>query len=120
MSQIRSDVVHAGLAIAAAVAMQAAAAAETALALSIAPGKFDEHCLRLEAGEAITWRFSATGAVDFNIHLHQGDKVLYPVRRDGVTRASGTFRARSAEDYCLMWTNRGAAAVSVRGTADTK
>lgn len=120
MSPIRSAALRAGLCVAAAAVLPAAEAADVTLAMTVAPGKFDEHCLRLEAGEAIAWRFTATGAVDFNIHLHQGDKVLYPVRRDGVTRASGTFRARLAEDYCLMWTNRGAAAVRVRGTADTK
>jgi hypothetical protein len=81
----------------------------------VAAGNFDEHCLRIEAGEAIRWRFTATAAVDFNIHAHRGEQVIYPVRRDGVTRASGTFRAKGAEEYCLMWTNRGAAPVSARG-----
>jgi len=118
MSPIRSDLLRAGLCVAAAAAVHAAAAAEATIALSLAPGKFDEHCLRLEAGEAIAWRFTATGPVDFNIHLHRGDKVLYPVRRDGVERGSGVFRARDGDDYCLMWTGRAAAPVAVRGSVE--
>lgn len=88
--------------------------AET-LAFDIAPGKFDEHCLKIEAGKTIRYRFAAGAAVDFNIHHHRGKEVLYPVKRDAVARAEGEFRAPSSEDYCLMWTNRGQAAVRVEG-----
>jgi len=103
-----------------AVGIADAALAADRFEMSIAPGKFDEHCLRLEAGEAIAWRFTATGTVDFNIHQHRGDKVLYPVRRDGVERASGVFRARDGDDYCLMWTGRASAPVVVRGSVERK
>lgn len=92
--------------------------AAESLLIDLGSGHFDERCLRIEAGEAIRWRFTATGAVDFNIHAHRGERVVYPVRRDGVARASGAFRARVAEDYCLMWTNRGGTAVSVRGAVE--
>lgn len=88
--------------------------------MTIAPEKFDEHCLRLEAGEAIAWRFTATGRVNFNIHRHQGDEVLYPVRRDRVERASGVFRARDGDDYCLMWTGRAGGPVVVRGSVERR
>jgi plastocyanin len=111
---------HVALGFVAAAVAGAAAAAEPTFALSIAPGKFDEHCLRIEAGEAIRWRFTATAAVDFNIHAHRGERVIYPVRRDGTARASGTFRAKAAEHYCLMWTNRGAAAVGVHGSIERR
>ncbi len=84
-------------------------------AFDIAPGKFDEHCLKIEADRTIRYRFKAGAAVDFNIHHHRGNEVLYPVKRDGVARADGEFRAPSSEDYCLMWTNRGRAAVRVEG-----
>ena len=89
-------------------------------AFDIAPGKFDEHCLKIAAGEAIRWRFVASGAVDFNIHHHRGKDVFYPVRRERVERASGSFGARAADDYCLMWTNKGSAAISIRGGVERK
>jgi plastocyanin len=116
----RFALLHVALGIVAAVVAGAAAAAQPTVALSIAPGKFDEHCLRIEAGEAIRWRFTATAAIDFNIHAHRGEQVIYPVRRDGAARGSGTFRAKAAEDYCLMWTNSGAAAVGVHGSMERR
>lgn len=87
-------------------------------AVEIAPSQFDERCLRIEAGQAIRWRFISTGTVDFNIHHHRGSEVFYPVKRNRVERASGSFRSRTVEDYCLMWTNPGAEAVDVRGSVE--
>jgi hypothetical protein len=92
--------------------------AADAFALDIAPGQFDEHCLRIEAGEVIRWRFVAMSAVDFNIHHHRGKEVFYPVRRNGVERASGRFRSRAADDYCLMWTNKSPRTVRVSGSVE--
>jgi hypothetical protein len=99
-------------------AVHGPAAAAEALALDVAPAKFAEHCLRLDAGEAIRWRFTATAPMDFNIHYHRGEAVLQPVRREAAGRGSGAFRARSADVYCLMWTNRGAGAGRVRGSVE--
>jgi len=101
---------------AALLAVHAASPAAEDFAREIAPGQFDEHCLKIDSGEALRWRFDSSGKVDFNIHHHRGSEVFYPVRRDRVRRASGSFRSRSSEDYCLMWTNSGAEAVSVRGS----
>jgi hypothetical protein len=92
-----------------------AAHAADAFAFDIAPGKFDEHCLKIEAGKTVRYRFTAGAAVDFNIHHHRGNEVLYPVKRDAVARAEGEFRAPASEDYCLMWTNKSRAQVRVAG-----
>jgi len=107
-----------GLIGAALLAAHLATPAAEAWRFDIEPRGFDEHCLHLGAGEAIRWRFTATGTVDFNIHAHRGNEVIYPVRRHGVSRASGSFRSRAAEDYCLMWTNKDVAAVSLRGSVE--
>lgn len=96
-------------------ALPSRAPAADSFAFEIAQGRFAEHCLRLDAGEAIRWRFTASEPMDFNIHFHRGKAVLQPVRREAAERASGTFRAQAADDYCLMWSNRGAAAAGVRG-----
>jgi hypothetical protein len=105
---------------AACVVAHAVAGTADGFAFDIAAGKFDEHCLKLDAGEAIRWRFAATGPVDFNIHVHRGNAVIFPVRRDGVQRASGSFRSRTAEDYCLMWTNVGGTAVTLHGSVERR
>lgn len=99
----------------ASLAISAAAGAAETFPFDIAPGRFDEHCLRVEAGHAIRYRFEASAAVDFNIHHHRGREVFYPVKRDGVEREQGEFRAAVSDEYCLMWTNRGPTTVRVRG-----
>ena len=86
-----------------------------ALDLHIAAGKFDEHCVKLAAGEVISYRFKGSAPLDFNIHHHRGNEVLYPVRHAQVRKLAGTFRAPAADDYCLMWENTGAQPVTVRG-----
>ncbi len=82
----------------------------------LAPGGFDEVCVRLAQGEAIDYRFEAAGPVDFNVHYHRGKDVFYPVRQSQVRSAAAQFRASEADDYCLMWENKGTAAVRLQGT----
>ena len=101
-------------------AIAGASAAGDAFRLTIGAGKFDEHCLKIEAGRTIAYRFVTDGAVDFNIHHHRGKEVLYPVRRPATKGADATFRAESSDEYCLMWENQGAAAVTVEGRVDRR
>lgn len=82
---------------------------------SIAPRKIAEECFRLAAGQAIGYAFESSSPVDFNIHFHKGDDVVYPVKRDQADRGEDRFTAPSAEDYCLMWTNKTSQAVTVKG-----
>lgn len=86
-----------------------------ARSLAIAPGKFAELCGALAAGAAVPWRFEADQPLDFNIHFHLGkDEVRYPARAAQVRRADGTLAADAAREYCWMWTNKTAAAATVR------
>jgi hypothetical protein len=101
-------------------AIAADAAAGDAFRLKIDAGKFDEHCLKIDAGRTIAYRFEADGAVDFNIHHHRGKDVLYPVKRAAARRIDATFRAESTDEYCLMWENRGAFAVTVDGRVERR
>lgn len=77
---------------------------------------FDERCLELAAGESIRYRFRASAPVDFNIHYHRGKEVFFPVKQSAVREASSTFRAESADDYCLMWEHAGTGAATVEGS----
>ncbi|GAB4482485.1 MAG: hypothetical protein OHK0044_31530 [Burkholderiaceae bacterium] len=96
------------------------AGADETLRVSIAPGKFDEHCLRIEAGRTIGYRFEASAPVDFNIHHHRGMDVLYSVKRAATRGLAEPWRAESTDDYCLMWENTGAAAVTVEGRIERR
>lgn len=76
--------------------------------LVIKPSGFDERCLRLRAGEAIAYRFASDTNLDFNIHYHRDREVFYPVRQAAIREAGPVrFVATAADDYCLMWENRG-------------
>ena len=73
-----------------------------------------EECLRIEAGAQRRYLWKSDAPVDFNIHYHRGDAVLYPVKREGMRGDGGTFVAKSGEDYCWMWTARVPAKVEGR------
>jgi hypothetical protein len=86
------------------------------ISLRVAPGGIEEHCLRLSVGEAIRYRFSASAPVEFNIHVHRGKDVLYPVRLAGVSIIDARFVADANDDYCLMWENPGREAAALSGS----
>ena len=81
---------------------------------TIAPGQFAELCTRLGAGSEVQWAFTADPAVDFNVHYHVGDRVEYAAKTEGSRRAAGTTTASSPQDYCWMWTNRGASPATLK------
>jgi hypothetical protein len=75
--------------------------------LSAAPEGMVELCAPLAQHQVVHWRFIADGPLDFNIHRHEGDRVITPARHDAARKASGRLRAAVADDHCWMWTNRG-------------
>lgn len=80
----------------------------------VEPGKFAEVCGKLTRADAVAWRFDASGALNFNIHYHEGKEVIYPARASGAARSAGTLAVDSAQDSCWMWTNKSAAAVGLQ------
>jgi hypothetical protein len=82
-------------------------------AVTVAPGRFFEACGKLDAGAAVRWQFEASAVLDFNIHYHQGKDVIYPAQLKAVAQGADTLAVKLAQDYCWMWTNRGAAPVQL-------
>jgi hypothetical protein len=80
----------------------------------IAPGKVHESCTKLLANESLEYRFTASAALDFNIHYHRGADVFFPLKRDAIAADAGLFKPAQSEDFCLMWTNRSDVAIDVR------
>ncbi len=72
----------------------------------VAPGGFAEVCGKLERGKAVRWAFESAGPMDFNIHYHEGKKVVFPVRRAGATKGAATLKVKLDQDYCWMWSNK--------------
>ena len=79
---------------------------------------FNEHCIPLDAGERIRYRFVANGEVDFNIHYHRGSEVHYPVKTNASRSADATFTAPHADTYCLMWERKVDGATRIDGSVE--
>lgn len=80
---------------------------------AVAPGKFAEVCGPLRKGQSIAWSFESDAAMDFNIHYHQGKKVVFPAKQAGVVKSGGTLVVALDQDYCWMWTNKSGAEVKL-------
>ena len=100
-----------------------AAAAEStssqSFSTTLAPGKAHEACSTMAKDDLRTYHWKSDTPVDFNIHYHEGDKVLMPVERKGMRGDGGTFKAKSAQEYCWMWTARDKPA-KVSGAVESK
>ena len=71
--------------------------------IEIAPYAMLEQCARLTPGDRLDYRYDSSEPVDFDIHYHEDNAVLAPTVREQSTTDSGTFEARIAQDYCLLW-----------------
>ena len=108
------------LALCAALACGSAIAADKAgFSVDLAAKKVHEECQRIEAGGKRKFHWKSSVPVDFNIHYHQGTEVFYPVKRDAMRGDGGTFTAKTAQEYCWMWTARDAAA-KIEGSIATQ
>jgi hypothetical protein len=82
--------------------------------LTVPAGKFVEVCGKLAAKDSVRWQFEASAPMNFNIHYHEGKKVLFPAKRDQVDKASDVLDVKLAQDYCWMWTNKTTAPASLK------
>src|SRR5689334_10222360 len=85
-------------------------AAKRTFSVTLAAGKVHEECLPIAAGAKSGFHWKSSAAVDFNIHYHKGPEVFYPVKKDRSSGDRGTFAAKTAEEYCWMWTAKDAGA----------
>jgi hypothetical protein len=87
---------------------------EFAKDLMVAPTKFVEVCGKLAADTKVMWSFDASAPLNFNVHYHEGKKVIFPAKQDGVAKADGVVEAKAPQDYCWMWTNKAAAPATLK------
>lgn len=80
---------------------------------SVAPGKFLEVCGALQSGTKVRWNFDATATVDFNVHYHAGNEVVFPSKLTAATRGNDVLVVEADQDFCWMWTNTSRAPVQV-------
>lgn len=82
--------------------------------LTIVPGGFVELCGLLQSNQTVQWRFDASAPTDFNIHYHEGPKVVTPTQQRGARKAQGRLAVKSAQDHCWMWSHKGAKEATLR------
>ena len=72
-----------------------------------------KECLSLTNKQRLYYRFRADGPVSFKLS-HQDEREVIDLRRDSTGSASGNFAPRATGDHCLVWTNTGKHAVTLR------
>lgn len=68
-------------------------------------GYFREHCLELQAGQKLDFRFTTPNPVNFNIHHHSETDTTYPVRQQVESELTTTLPIADSGEYCFMWRN---------------
>lgn len=74
-------------------------------AMTIRPRGMIERCYVVPPGGELKYSFSASMPVDFNVHYHEGEKVVYSVEETGVRDYESSLVSLSKKKYCLMWKN---------------
>ena len=74
-------------------------------AVEVEPGQFAAVCGRLRKGQAVAWSFKAGVPMDFNIHYHEGSRVVFPAKQNQTASYEGRLDASTDQDYCWMWQN---------------
>ncbi len=83
------------------------------IGLMIESGKDHEKCLKLTPGKVLNYSFEASRPMDFNIHYHNKEEVLYPVPQKSVSIIKSFYNPESEEVYCMMWSNTTAQSISL-------
>lgn len=72
-----------------------------------------KECFSLDDRQRLAYKFRADGLLDFKLS-HREEKEVIDVRRDRADSAAGSFVPRKTADHCLVWTNTGKQAVTLR------
>jgi hypothetical protein len=64
-----------------------------------------EVCGPLNENDVVEWKLKSATPVDFNIHYHQGDEVVYPARVNSVRELGDRLNVTLTQSYCWMLTN---------------
>ncbi len=81
---------------------------------TLAPGKSAEVCGNVEPRLPVEWRYGADGPLTFNVHRHSGSEVIYATRSYLTREQNGKLSPTFNHDWCWMWTNETADAVTFR------
>jgi len=72
-----------------------------------------KECFPLNNQQRLHYRFRSDGPLDFKLS-HQEDAEVIDIRRARTAGETGTFAPSKSADHCLVWTNTGRKAVTLR------
>lgn len=72
---------------------------------TIKPSEIYEDCIEIFPDQVLDYAFGSFMPLDFNIHCHENDKIVYPVAKDSISSDRGSFQPEKQQYYCFMWTN---------------
>ena len=75
--------------------------------LTLLPSELHEVCFDIAPPIKLEYDFQTSHPVQFNLHYHDEDNVLFPVPEQLTRTEQATFTPESEQVYCLMWTNTG-------------
>ena len=88
--------------------------------VQIKPGDSYEECVELVPDQLMHYSFTASKNVNFNIHYHTDESILYPVNEqniifweDSMSPDDYDFYSQEQEYFCLMWENHNSGSVKV-------
>jgi hypothetical protein len=84
-----------------------------AVTKTLVASEAQKECFSLGKGQRLQYRFSADGPLNFKLS-HQDKREVVDFKRDRADGASGSFSPKIAADHCLVWTNAGKHAVTLR------
>ncbi len=91
--------------------------------VQIIPGGSYEECVELVPNQRMHYSFVSSENVNFNVHYHTHESVLYPVNEKNITAWEDTispddyeFYTIDQEFFCLMWDNLNSESLKVTFT----
>ena len=73
--------------------------------ITIAAGDFYEACGSWAPGERVTFSFTSSLPVLFNVHYHDNYSKRYAIEQTLAENLDGSFIASTDDVYCCMWKN---------------
>ena len=92
-------------------------AAELTQQVELPGGTPHEQCMHVTAAQTLSWHFTSSAPLAFNVHFHEGAAMHHEVMHTG-TQHSGRLVPEHAQVYCVMWSNESGQAVSLRYTLE--
>ena len=74
-------------------------------ALTIATGDFFEACDTWTPGDKVSFKFTSSEPVMFNVHYHQKHAKVYAIEQTLKDNFEGSFVVQTEDIHCCMWKN---------------